>query len=145
MATTYSLAKKRPVHNILDGYKGTISTYIDFADTSLFPTSFTTGDTLEVCNIGKGCVVTEVIIDRVTAEGAADTIDVGYGGSAAYWFDDASLNGTTCLSSIGTAGATLPLRFTANDTIDITGASTAIGTAQIWLHVGYLRPTQSEN
>lgn len=142
MATTYSLAKKRPVHNILDGYKGTISTYIDFTDTSIFPTTgFTTGDTLEVCNIGKGCVITDIVLDRITAE--ANTIDVGYGGSAAYFFDDATLNGTTCLSTYtATAGNTLPLRFTANDTIDITGADGAITTAQCWLHVNYIRPTQ---
>ena len=139
MATTYSLAKKRPVHNILDGYKGTISTYIDFTDTSIFPTTgFTTGDTLEVCNIGKNCIVQSVIVDRRTAE--ANTVDVGYGGSAAYWFDDVSLNATTCLQN--TANSTAPLVFTANDTIDITGADGAITSAQLWIHVNYIRPTQ---
>lgn len=143
---TYSLAKYQSVRNRLDGEKSVISTYVDMTDADkkmgLPATGFTTGDILEVCPIGKGCLVTDVILDRRTAEGAADTIDIGYGGSTAYWFDDVALNATTALKN--TANSTAPLAFTANDTIDIVNASAALTAAQFYIHVVYIRPTMVE-
>lgn len=106
----------------LKGQEFTIIRYFDCAANPL-----TSGDTYKVITFGAGVMVTGAWIMVATAEGAADTLDIGDSGSATAFHNDLSVNST------GAVALTTQAKYYASaDYVDVL-ANAAIAAAKFYL------------
>jgi len=112
----------------LKGQEFTIVRYFDCVANPL-----TSADTYKVLTIGAGVMITGIYVNVVTAEGAADTVDIGDSAGATTFHNDLSLN-----SAVVTALTTQTKYYSAANYVVIL-ANAGIAAAKFYLIVKGVR------
>lgn len=115
-----------------EGLKGQEYTVTRFIDTTVTP--LTSGDDYKVMTIGAGVMLTDLLVNVTTVEGAAETVDVGDSSSATTFHSNLSLNSAAITQT--TAFRLTPS--TSDNDIRI-HADAAITAAKFWIIAKFIR------
>lgn len=112
-------------------YKGGERFYVQYRELDCATTNLTSGDDYNLMVIPEGALVLGVNYEIVTAEGAADSFDLGYTGALNTFYNDADANATAG-TRVGTY--VTPLYFTAEKYLTIL-ANAALTAMKIRVYV----------